>query len=77
MNNQSTIFILNTDMYQIGGGSIPKSTNPNFDYIRIPVDYGDIIDNTYPDILSYINNQIKEFKKVFNCNPLLFQIIKI
>ena len=77
MNNQSTIFILNADMYQIGGGSILKSTNPNFDYIRIPVDYEDIIDNTYPDILSYINNQIKEFKNVFNCNPLLFKIVKV
>ena len=77
MNNQSTIFILNADMYQIGGGSIAKSSNPNFDYIRIPVDYEDIIDNTYPDILSYINNQIKEFKNVFNCNPLLFKIVKV
>ena len=61
MNNQSTIFILNSKMIQVGGGFIPISTNSEFNYIRIPIDYNDI-DNS-PKLLFHINNQIKEFKK--------------
>lgn len=62
-------------MIQVGGGFIPISTNSEFNYIRIPIDYNDIDNN--PKLLFHIDNQIKEFKNVFNCNPLLFQIIKI